>query len=68
MRKVTDSTGLVYKLIEEGEGKVRLQSEHFSEISHVYKEEFIEAAIQNGVLIPLPEQTEMKFKIGEARG
>lgn len=56
MRLLLDSSGITYELIEAGKGRVRLQNKRFPEISHTYKKEFIDSAIQNGMLNPfIPE-------------
>jgi len=56
MQVLMDETGVPYELIPVGKGKVRLQNKKYPEISHIYKVEFIENAIKEGLLTPISEE------------
>jgi len=53
---VIDKTGTLYDLINTGNGKVKLSSQKFPKISHVYKKQFINCAIKGGILTEIPMQ------------
>ena len=56
MRILVDKTDTKYDLIDVGDGKVKLSSMKFPEISHIYKRTFIEGAINAGLLTEIPDQ------------
>jgi len=56
MTTLIDKTGTQYDLIDLGNGKVKLQSKSYPEDSQsVYRREFIESAIEAGVLTETKE-------------
>jgi len=56
MTTLIDKTGTQYDLIDLGNEKVKLQSKSYPEDSQgVYRREFIESAIEAGVLIEVKE-------------
>ena len=62
--KVIDVSGVIYKLIEQKRGKVRLQNQRYPEISHNYKKSFIDSAIEGGLLTPVAgEFVQQKMKM-----
>ena len=64
MKILLDRDGSPFELIDKGNGRVELKCQHFPEITHVYKESFIQSAIKAGLLIELPEKnTQMKLKM-----
>jgi len=65
MKILLDKDGAPFELIAKGEGKVELRCQHFPEITHVYKTDFIESAIKSGLLIELPENLINLKKGGE---
>jgi len=56
MQRLADETGTLYDLVNVGNNKVKLQSKKFPEINHIYKQDFIEGAIKDGLLIEIPQQ------------
>ena len=56
MTTLIDKTGTQYDLIDLGNGKVRLQSKSYPKDSYgTYRKEFIESAIEAGVLTETKE-------------
>ena len=56
MKTLIDKTGASYNLIDLDNGKVKLQSKSYPEDSQgVYRREFIESAIETGVLTEVKE-------------
>ncbi len=53
MKLFKDTTGVVYELFDQPNGKVRLQCKAHGEIARDYSRPFIEGAIQRGVLTPV---------------
>lgn len=53
MKLLKDTTGVVYELFDQPNGKVRLQGQQHGEIAGDYSKAFIESAIQGGVLTPV---------------
>ncbi len=60
MKLFKDTTGVVYELSVQPNGKVRLQCKQHGEIAHDYSKPFIESAIQSGVLTPVEGKEEVK--------
>jgi len=59
MTTLIDKTGTQYDLIDLGNEKVKLQSKSYPEDSQgVYRREFIESAIETGVLIEVEVSSE----------
>ena len=59
MTTLIDKTGTQYDLIDLGNEKVKLQSKSYPEDSQsVYRREFIESAIEAGVLTEVKESNE----------
>ena len=56
MQLLIDKTGMYYELVDLGNGKVKLQTTKFPEISHIYKQTFIGDAIRAGFLKEIPKQ------------
>jgi len=56
MKILLDKEGAAFELIPKGEGKAELRCQHFPELTHTYKIDFIESAIKAGLLIELPEK------------
>jgi len=50
MRILSDLTGIRYQLLDEQNGRVRLQLESAGRFSQTYSREFIEMAIRDGIL------------------
>lgn len=53
MKLLKDTSGVIYQLFDQPNGKVRLQSQQHGEIARDYSEGFIQSAIQRGVLTPV---------------
>lgn len=53
MKLLKDTTGVIYELFDQPNGKVRLQCQQHGKIAHDYSKPFIESAIQAGALIPV---------------
>ena len=59
MTTLIDKTGTQYDLIDLGNEKVKLQSKSYPEDSYgTYRKEFIESAIETGVLIEVEVSSE----------
>lgn len=54
--KVTDTSGTLYELIDQPNGKVLLENKRYKDISYSYSKGFIDSAIKNGVLTPIKDE------------
>ena len=53
MKLLKDTTGVLYELFDQPNGKVRLQCKRHGENVQGYSKAFIDSAIQAGILTPV---------------